>query len=118
MIKEKVRMDVGSHRGDVESIEDSADSVETLGVLVMEYADSDSVTEAEADGTMVVMHERGESEDESDGPLVYQTNGRFDSLILNNMDSEQHLRSILVKRKLGLVSMNIDCLELKYVCYK
>ena len=111
-------MDVGGHRGDVESIEDSADSVETLGVLVMEYADSDSVTEAKADGTMVVMHEHGESDDERNGPLVYQTNGRLDSLILNNMDSEQHLRSILVQGKLGLVSTNIDYLELKYVCCK
>ena len=90
--------------------------METLDVLVMEYADSDSVTEAEADGTMVVTREHGESEDESDGPLVYQTNGRFDSLILNNMDSEQHLRSILVQGKLGLVSTNIDYLE--FICFR
>ena len=116
MIKEKVRMDVGGHRGDVESIEDSADSVETLCVLMMEYADSDCVTGAEADGTMVVMRERGESEDESDGHLAYQANGRVDSLILNNMDSEQHLRSILVQGKIGLVPTNIDYLE--FICFR
>ena len=111
-------MDVGAHRGDVEFIKDSADSVETLDVLVMEYADSDSVTEAKADGTMVVMHEHGESDDERNGPLVYQTNSRLDSLILNYMDSEQHLRSILVKGKLGLVTTNIGYLEFKSFCYK
>ena len=111
-------MDVGGHRGDVESIKDSAVSVGTLGVLVMVDADSDSVTEAKADGTMVVMHERGESEDEEDETLVYQANGRIDSLILNYMDSEQHLRSILVKGKLGLVSTNIGYLEFKSFCYK
>ena len=64
-------MDVGGHRGDVESSETSAVSVGTLGVLVMVDADSDSVTEAKADGTMVVMHERGESEDKEDETLVY-----------------------------------------------
>ena len=94
-------MYVDAHRGDVEFIKDSADSVETLGVLVMEYADSDSVTEAKADGTMVVVRERGESEDESDEHLAYQANGRVDSLILNNMDSEQPLRSILVMGKVS-----------------
>ena len=111
-------MDVGGHRGDVEFIKDSADSVETVGVVVMVDADSDSVTEAKADGTMVVMHERGESEDEEDETRVYQTNGRVDSLILSNMDSERHLRSILVKGKLGFVTTNIGYLEFNYVCYK
>ena len=85
----------------MESIENSAVSVETLGVLVMKYADSDSVTEAKADGTMVVVKERGESEDESDEHLAYQANGRVNSLIIKNMDREQPLRSILVMGKVS-----------------
>ena len=92
-------MDVDAHRGDVESIENSAVSVETLGVLVMKYADGDNVAEGVAGGTRVVVQERGESEDESDEHLAYQANGRFDSIILNIMDSEQPLRSILVQGK-------------------
>ena len=113
-----VRMDVDAHRGDVESIENSAVSVETLGVLVIKYADSNSVTEGIADGTRVVVQERGESEDESDEHLAYQANDRVNSVILKDMDSEQPLRSILVMGKVSFVSTNIDCLELKYVVYK
>ena len=111
-------MDVDAHRGDVESIEDSAVSVETLGVLVIKYADSDSVTEGIADGTRVVVQERGESEDEGDEHLAYKANDRVNSIILKNMDREQPLRSILVMGKVSFVSTNIDSLELKYACYK
>ena len=92
-------MDVDAHRGDVESIENSAVSVETLGVLVMKYADGDNVAEGVAGGTRVVVQERGESEDESDEHLAYKANDRVNSIILKNMDSEQPLRSILVMGK-------------------
>ena len=116
--RSKVRVDVDAPRGGVESIENSAVSVETLGVLVIKYADSNSVTEGIADGTRVVVQERGESEDESDEHLAYKANDRVNSIILKNMDSEQPLRSILVMGKVSFVSTNIDSLELKYACYK
>ena len=70
------------------------------------------------EGTMVVLHEHGESDDEKNGPLVYQTDGRLDLLILNNLDSKQHLRAILVQEKIGLVSTNLDYLEFIYFCCK
>ena len=111
-------MDVDAHRGDVESIENSAVSVETLGVLVMKYADGDKVAEGVAGGTRVVVQERGESEDESDEHLAYKDNGRVNQLILKNMDREQPLRSILVMGNVSFVSTNIDSLELNYACYK
>ena len=98
--------------------ETSAVSVGTLGVLVMVDADSDSVAEAKADVTMVVVHERGESEDEEDETRVYQATGRIDSLNPNNVDSEQNLRSILAKGKLGFVTTDIGYLEFNYVVYK
>ena len=41
--RSKVRVDVDAPRGGVESIENSAVSVETLGVLVMKYAAGDNV---------------------------------------------------------------------------
>ena len=111
-------MDVDAHRGDVESIKNSAVSVETLGVLVMKYADGDNVAEGVAGGTRVVVQERGESEDESDEHLAYKDNGRVNPLILKNMDREQPLRSILVMGNVSFVSTNIDSLELNYACYK
>ena len=69
-------------------------------------------------GTIVVLHEHDESDDEKNGPLVYQTNSSIDLLILNNLDSKQYLRTILVQEKIGLVSTNLDYLEFIYFCCK
>ena len=71
-----------------------------------------------AKGAIVALHEHGESDDEKDGPLVYQTSGSIDLLILNNLDSKQHLRAILIQEKIGLVSTNLDYLEFIYFCCK
>ena len=81
-------------------------------------ADSDSVAEVEADVTMVVVHERGESEDEEDETRVYQATSRIDSLNPNDVDREQNIRSILAKEKLGFVTTDIGYLEFNYVVYK
>ena len=111
-------MDVDAHRGDVESIENSAVSVETLGVLVMMYADGDNVAEVEADVTIVVVLERGESENEEDETHEYKATSRIDSLNPNDVDREQNKRSILAKEKLGFVTTDIGYLEFYYVVYK
>ena len=71
-----------------------------------------------AKGAVVALHEHGESDDEKDGPLVYQTSGSIDLLILHNLDSKQHLRAILVQGKIGLVTTNLDYLEFIYFCCK
>ena len=81
-------------------------------------ADSDSVAEEEADVTMVVVLERGESENEEDETRVYKATSRIDSLNSNDVDREQNIRSILAKEKLGFVTTDIGYLEFYYVVYK
>ena len=71
-----------------------------------------------AKGAIVALHEHGESDDEKDGPLVYQTSGSIDLPILHDLDSKQHLQAILVQGKIGLVTTNIDYLEFIYFCCK
>ena len=61
---------------------------------------------------------RDRSEDEEDETRVYQATGRIDELNPNNVVSEQNLRSILAKGKIGFVTTDIGYLEFNYVVYK
>ena len=79
-------------------------------------ADGDSVAEEEADVTIVVVLEHGESENEEDETRVYKATSRIDSLNPNDADREQNIQSILAKEKLVVVTTDIGYFRVLFRC--